>query len=411
MLQTRQLAERHTAPNVASEIESVLHEWEIRNGMLSAIVHDNARNIVAAMNLLGCKHLSCVGHTLQLAVNNALDLAPVARVLQRCRKVVGHFSHSYVAQSELSVKQSALNLPKHKLIQEVATRWNSSLEMAKRILEQQSAISAVLLQSHKRSDRELLLSPADITLLEHIVEVLQPFAEATTMLSSEKYVSVSVVQPILKALLKKHLRPSDTDSQIVTDMKAALYTSLSSHFSDSDQQKLMVLATVLDPRFKSLKFLPSAERKHVYVDLLDAATDLWATERGEMPPSLDLESGSSPLPKRKKMGHCLLDFTDSGSDTSGSSPSRDVLGAVDKEVSNYQTESEISNSEDPLLWWRLNEHRFKTLSILARRLLCIPATSVPCERLFSSAGNIVNKKRASLHPENVDCLCFLNKNL
>lgn len=29
----------------------------------------------------------------------------------------------------------------------------------------------------------------------------------------------------------------------------------------------------------------------------------------------------------------------------------------------------------------------------------------------SAAGNIINKKKASLHPTNVDCLLFLNKNV
>ncbi len=43
--------------------------------------------------------------------------------------------------------------------------------------------------------------------------------------------------------------------------------------------------------------------------------------------------------------------------------------------------------------------------------MCIPATSVPSERIFSTSGNIVTKLRASLKPENVDMLVFLHKNL
>lgn len=47
---------------------------------------------------------------------------------------------------------------------------------------------------------------------------------------------------------------------------------------------------------------------------------------------------------------------------------------------------------------------------LAHRILTIPATSVPCERLFSTAGIIVNDLRSSLSPQSVNTLIFMNKN-
>ncbi|KAF0746104.1 Uncharacterized protein FWK35_00023769 [Aphis craccivora] len=40
----------------------------------------------------------------------------------------------------------------------------------------------------------------------------------------------------------------------------------------------------------------------------------------------------------------------------------------------------------------------------------IPATSVSVERCFSTAGNVVTRKRASLSPENVKLLVFLHQN-
>ena len=58
----------------------------------------------------------------------------------------------------------------------------------------------------------------------------------------------------------------------------------------------------------------------------------------------------------------------------------------------------------------MNAPRYPFLSILARKFLCIPATSVPLERIFSAAGHIVSKLRASLSPENVDALLFLRQN-
>jgi hypothetical protein len=47
---------------------------------------------------------------------------------------------------------------------------------------------------------------------------------------------------------------------------------------------------------------------------------------------------------------------------------------------------------------------------VAERILAIPATSAPSERVFSSAANIVDKKRVRLKPENVDLLVFLRGN-
>ena len=50
-------------------------------------------------------------------------------------------------------------------------------------------------------------------------------------------------------------------------------------------------------------------------------------------------------------------------------------------------------------------------SNVAKYYLCIHATSVPSERVFSTAGDIATAQRAALSGENVDILIFLKKNL
>ena len=51
------------------------------------------------------------------------------------------------------------------------------------------------------------------------------------------------------------------------------------------------------------------------------------------------------------------------------------------------------------------------LSKAAQRYLSSPATSVPSERLFSSAGDISLDKRTCLLAENVEPLVFLKVNM
>lgn len=48
--------------------------------------------------------------------------------------------------------------------------------------------------------------------------------------------------------------------------------------------------------------------------------------------------------------------------------------------------------------------------IITKNFLAIQGTSVPSERVFSSGGCIISKKRASLLPKNAEMQVFLTQN-
>lgn len=62
--------------------------------------------------------------------------------------------------------------------------------------------------------------------------------------------------------------------------------------------------------------------------------------------------------------------------------------------------------ECPLKYWQ--NYSQSPLSKLAKRYLTIIATSVPSERLFSRAGNIITDLRNRLTGEHLQQLLFLN---
>ena len=77
----------------------------------------------------------------------------------------------------------------------------------------------------------------------------------------------------------------------------------------------------------------------------------------------------------------------------------------------YIANESTSVESDPLDWWKSNETIFPNLAKLAKCYLAVPAISMPTERVFSTAGDIVTATRSTLTSESVDKLVFLEKKL
>lgn len=90
---------------------------------------------------------------------------------------------------------------------------------------------------------------------------------------------------------------------------------------------------------------------------------------------------------------------------------RPILQRIEDEVHKYTDLEPIPFMLDPLLLWKSHESMLPLLSRKARQLLCIPATSVPSESVFSTAGDILSAQRSTLKSKHVDYLIFLKKNL
>lgn len=64
---------------------------------------------------------------------------------------------------------------------------------------------------------------------------------------------------------------------------------------------------------------------------------------------------------------------------------------VKSELENLKKQFSIPLNANPLLWWKKIKYHFSLLARLAKNLLGIPLTSVPSERVFSTAGDIVTQ--------------------
>ncbi len=267
VLQTRPLFESHTGANIAEVLQAAVTDWEIKkknHGI--AVVTDNARNMEVDVREAGLEpHIKCFAHTINLATQAGLGVARVTRLLGRVRQVTAFFHGSSTAAALLMSKQKLLQLPPHKVIMDVTTRWNSSLDMLVRYLEQQAAISAAL-TSPEMSQIPLnidTLDSSDILNAEDLVKLLNPLKTATTVLCEEKSPTVSLIVP-LKSMIEQSMAPNDGDTPTVADTKRAILSNISGRYS-GDAYNLLLESTALDPRFQTLPQLDHDQRESVFL--------------------------------------------------------------------------------------------------------------------------------------------------
>jgi len=84
---------------------------------------------------------------------------------------------------------------------------------------------------------------------------------------------------------------------------------------------------------------------------------------------------------------------------------------ADREIKIWETRTvPFLKDKNPLDEWRHGAvHLFPWLGVLARHVLTIPATSAAPERLFSTADNVMKKKRSRLPCDNMEELVYIHE--
>ena len=268
VLQTRPLYESHTSEHLSEALTEAVTEWKLQRGSSTIpVTTDNAKNMVNAVNAtagLG-PQIGCFAHTVNLAAKNAVSINQVSRLLGKMRKVVAFFHRSTTATHALKTKQEMLQLPVHKLIHDVPTRWNTTYDMLERYLEQQASIySALMDKDVRKSVKDIaVLTDSEVKLAEDLTKILKPLKNVTTLMSTETSPSVSMIIPLQKMILKS-MTPSEEDSATIKDAKAAITKNLKDRYGDPDLQDYLHRSTALDPRFKSLPYLEEDSIQKIY---------------------------------------------------------------------------------------------------------------------------------------------------
>jgi hypothetical protein len=420
-----------TAPELISDFLAVITAYGINKADISAIVTDTEPTMNAFGRLMRQEHgiqwIGCVDHILELVTGKAFDddkYEGNIGCMRAARKLVGVFRHSNMKMDQLkSIQRSTRNddsiqpvIP----IEDCATRWWSTFTMLERLCSLKHYFNIL----EREGSLDSNLSDDQWRLADDLVKVLKPFMSIQKYFEGERYVTISTVCQLIENIrsgIQTIVQTGSGDrgvNQIVRGIVDKFeeswgngldpfseHTRLGPRKRVKGYQPSHFLSTILDPRSKNLPMFDEITKGQIREILLE---------------EMQTYSESTPAPIANPSRP-----NNSSSDIAGISflDCSDEIMLEDKsvhsELERYLTTPRITyvtieNGEkkwlNPLDWWRSNSRQYPVLAALAKKYLCIPATSAPSERLFSKAGLTITEKRNRLRDDVAADLIFLNAN-
>jgi len=391
----------HTADNISEFMKDTVAEWRLSD-RISAVVTDNASNMKSAIDKCNWRRLSCFAHTINLIVHNGIEV--IESIVDKVKDIVSFFKRSSHGLAKLQEMQKQTDSPILKLKQDCPTRWNSTYDMLDRFLKIKEPIIATLAILNYSQINPL--TPNDWIILEKSKDLLKIFYDITTEISVEKYITISKELIFVNALQKytKRFINDVTLPQEVLNMAAILNKQLFIRFGRLEDDVLVAQSTLLDPRFKKHGFIDARKCNTAISELREKLQSIRTVQ--DALPQQTSASSTAPIPNESS--DIWKEFDQTVTNVIGGH-NTGAAGII--ELDKYLNEALINRHDNPLLWWSERKKIYPRMYELVKRRLCLMATSVPCERLFSKAGQVVTDRRSRLESKKISQILFLNHNM
>jgi len=433
-----ELPDRHTGERIADKLHLLLDAYGIFTKSLG-LTGDNASNVDSAADFLWRKNpanaakpqaektphrIRCFTHILHLAVHAGLDAmkissseavvsdedeedddgesdlgdrdgAPFWAAFERLRGIIRLIKKSANAKEAYISFCKALGLDEVMPILDVRTRWNSVLESLDRAIQQRPALDAVAQKEKKPAVME-----EDWAMFGIVVKMLRSFQVATKYMSEASMATLSLTLHIFNMLMDEmeDLNESATTPEFIKVAARASFDKLCEYYSKTDlEADAYMMALLLDPRFnmRSIRQWEDVLKDRYRALFIRIVKGYAAPEPDRMPlpkdPSLD--------PLSSFAARLAGDIESDEMDVDGNN--------LEDECRRYLDERRAKIDENPLLWWFQKRRDYSTIYKAAMDYLAVQGGSVASERMFSDAGSIHTKQRASMKAETLESIFLL----
>ncbi|XP_029102939.1 zinc finger BED domain-containing protein 4 [Scleropages formosus] len=390
--------------NIEKHLEYLWGTWICSSGLkIGFIVTDN-ESLGKTLDNSNHTVVHCFEHSIDLIVTEALkSQRMVQNLLSIARKICERIYRSAKAKEKLVELQKVYGLPENPLLQDIPSKWKTSLYMLERLLEQKKAIDEMSVECGFRE----MISCDQWEVLHSVCSALKPFEVACREMSN-RTATLGQVIPLIHILNRKIDMLFDETvgiDNMVKSLKEAMASRMSSILCDPRY----MWATMLDPRYKTSLFTEEEAQqcKQDLIQELEASLSTSAETKGL--PSNGCSEVPDPASNR-----------DLGNNDNFWALMDNIRNKIKKEeqpksselaVLEYLEEDILDQSCDPLEYWNLKKFLWPVLAKVAVRYVGCPPSTVPAEMLFNTTST--NCSLTQLRPllENMEELVFLKFNL
>ena len=282
------------------------------------------------------------------------------------------------------------------------TRWNSTLYAFQRLIILKPEIS--MLKTTLINDRnsrirnegnkleELYPTAYEWKVIKEMAELLDPFENATRLLSGASYPTIGLAYPSMCNLKEMLETEFVLQTEIAEDCRSAILEDLQERWEFP--QELCLKSSFLDSRFKSLEFVSQEVHNNIINQLQLEYNNL----KENLMPNIPIRNEN-----------------DNNTTTMGTfwkKKNEKNITPIKNEIQHYLNLPELPALEeyDSFAWWAANKAQYPILHKIALKYLSIPASSVPSERLFSDANNLITPQTTRLESIIINKLIFLKIN-
>ena len=202
---------------------------------------------------------------------------------------------------------------------------------------------------------DYLLTRTEMNRIKHINKFLTTIDIFSTTLGGAKFVTSSIVFPVV-ASMKKLLKADSDDPVYIAKMKEIILEDFKPRLIENLNFELLLKATALDPRFKLMKMVEDKEGREKVFDKIEEELNALSQKK-----TVTTKKDENVV-KVKKQKLCL-DFDESDEEDEQNENS------VKRELAAYRSETVLGRDEDPLLWWRSRKEQYPLLIHLVRYVI------------------------------------------